>query len=93
MKCLGRLCDQHVSSIKRKAMLAGLRMPPAHELEPLESRFPQLDLPMLQSLKACLLADPDNNVGLVRGAEGLPLLRARGGNVLRELPPEAGEGP
>ena len=59
MKCLGRLCDRHVSSMKRKAMLAGLRMPPAHELDPLESRFPQFDLPMLQSLKACLHADPD----------------------------------
>ena len=59
MKCLGRLCDGHVSSMKRKAMLAGLRMPPAHELDPLESRFPQFDLPMLQSLKACLHADPD----------------------------------
>ena len=59
MKCLGRLCDRHVSSMKRNAMLAGLRMPAAHELEPLESRFPQFDLPMLQFLKACLHADPD----------------------------------
>lgn len=33
-------------------MVQGVRMPAAHELEPLEVRFPKFDLPLLQFLKA-----------------------------------------
>ena len=34
------------------AGVQGVRMPAAHELEPLEVRFPKFDLPLLQFLKA-----------------------------------------
>ena len=59
MKCLGRLCPKHVDCMRRNPMLVGLRMPGPHELETLETRFPQFDLTMLQFLKACLHADPE----------------------------------
>ena len=35
-----------------KLVMQGMRMPAAHELEPLEVRFPKFDLPLLQFLKA-----------------------------------------
>ena len=35
-----------------KLVTQGVRMPAAHELEPLEVRFPKFDLPLLQFLKA-----------------------------------------
>ena len=46
--CFARPC----TSLTWTALPQGVRMPAAHELEPLEVRFPKFDLPLLQFLKA-----------------------------------------
>eukprot|EP00232_Nephroselmis_pyriformis_P024027 CAMPEP_0182866016 /NCGR_PEP_ID=MMETSP0034_2-20130328/7988_1 /TAXON_ID=156128 /ORGANISM="Nephroselmis pyriformis, Strain CCMP717" /LENGTH=462 /DNA_ID=CAMNT_0024998339 /DNA_START=151 /DNA_END=1536 /DNA_ORIENTATION=+ len=59
IKCLGKLVDKHLDCMRRNPLFAGMRMPAAHELDPLETRFPQFDPTILQFLKKCLHHDPE----------------------------------
>ncbi|KAK9841780.1 hypothetical protein WJX81_002502 [Elliptochloris bilobata] len=62
LKCLGRLAPRHAAAMAVHPSFAGVRLPAAHELEPLEVRFPKFDLPLLQFLKACLHPEPEKRL-------------------------------
>lgn len=52
LKCASTCLTRPCMLLTWAAVPQGVRMPAAHELEPLEVRFPKFDLPLLQFLKA-----------------------------------------
>ena len=54
MRCFGRLAPAHLAAMQANPAFDAIRAPAAHELQPLETRYPHLSLQMLQVLRVSL---------------------------------------
>lgn len=54
MRCFGRLAPAHLAAMQANPAFDAIRAPAAHELQPLETRYPHFSLQMLQVLRVSL---------------------------------------
>ena len=59
MRCFGRLAPAHLAAMQANPAFDAIRAPAAHELQPLETRYPHFSLQMLQVLRV-RLSNRDN---------------------------------
>ena len=54
MRCFGRLAPAHLAAMQANPAFDAIRAPAAHELQPLETRYPHFSLQILQVLRVSL---------------------------------------